>query len=81
MPQILGAVKRAVDDQPRPARFLLTGSVEAELTAGMWPGTGRVVRVVLHGLTQREIATSTGPGLVETTVRGTWVRFAYLTTG
>ncbi len=55
VPQVLGAVKRAIDDDPRPGRFLLTGSVEAELTATTWPGTGRVVRLVLHGLTQREV--------------------------
>lgn len=71
VPQVLGAVKRAVDDDPRPGRFLLTGSVEAELTAGMWPGTGRVVRVVLHGLTQREITGSvTTPGMVDLVARG-----------
>lgn len=71
VPPVLGAVKRAVDDDPRPGRFLLTGSVEADLTAGMWPGTGRVVRVVLHGLTQREIAGSVArPGLVDVAVRG-----------
>jgi predicted AAA+ superfamily ATPase len=71
VPQILGAVKRAVDDDPRPGRFLLTGSVEADLTTGMWPGTGRVVRVVLHGLTRREIVgASDRPGLVEPALRG-----------
>jgi uncharacterized protein len=56
VPTVLGAVKRAVDDDPRPGRFVLTGSVEADLTSSMWPGTGRVLRVVLHGLTRREIA-------------------------
>lgn len=71
VPQILGAVKRAVDDDPRPGRFILTGSVEADLTKGMWPGTGRVVRIVLHGLTRREIAGSvTGPSLVDTVIHG-----------
>lgn len=71
IPEVLGAVKRAVDDDPRPGRFLLTGSAEAELTAGMWPGTGRVVRVVLHGLVQREIAgTTIGPGFLDIAVRG-----------
>jgi predicted AAA+ superfamily ATPase len=65
VPQVLGAVKRAVDDDPRPGRFVLTGSVEADLTSTMWPGTGRVVRVVLHGLTRREIA-----GTVSGTVVG-----------
>jgi predicted AAA+ superfamily ATPase len=32
-PGVLGAVKRAVDEDPRPGRFLLTGSVRAELDA------------------------------------------------
>lgn len=60
VPEVLGAVKRAVDDDPRPGRFLLTGSVEADLTQRMWPGTGRVVRVVLHGLTERELVGGSG---------------------
>ena len=29
VPQVLGAVKRACDAEPRPGRFLLTGSVRA----------------------------------------------------
>ena len=40
-PDILGAVKRAVDDDPRPGRFVLTGSSQADLTATGWPATGR----------------------------------------
>lgn len=55
VPAVLGAVKRAVDDDPRPARFLLTGSVRADLEAETWPGTGRLVRVRLHGLAEREV--------------------------
>src|SRR6266508_6020626 len=51
VPAVLGAVKRAVDQDPRPGRFLLTGSVRADLEAPTWPGTGRVVRVPLFGLT------------------------------
>jgi len=39
VPEVLGAIKRAVDDDPRPGRFLLTGSVRAELGAQTWPGT------------------------------------------
>ncbi|WP_250286310.1 DUF4143 domain-containing protein, partial [Frankia sp. CiP1_Cm_nod2] len=66
MPAVLGAVKRAVDDDPRPGRFLLTGSVEADFTTRQWPGTGRVVRLVLHGLTEREITRSIDqPGLLD----------------
>jgi predicted AAA+ superfamily ATPase len=71
VPQVLGAVKRAVDDDPRPGRFLLTGSVEADLTSATWPGTGRVIRVVLHGLTRREIdGRADGPGLLEAVMSG-----------
>jgi hypothetical protein len=62
VPAVLGAVKRAVDDDPRPGRFLLTGSVRADLEAETWPGTGRLVRVRLYGLTVGElIGRSTGP--------------------
>jgi uncharacterized protein len=71
VPTVLGAVKRAVDDDPRPGRFLLTGSVEAELTERMWPGTGRVVRLVLHGLTRREIdSAADAPSLLRIVTEG-----------
>ena len=66
VPEVLGAIKRAVDDDPRPGRFLLTGSVRAELGAQTWPGTGRLVRVPTFGLTQRELTGRTaGPGFIE----------------
>lgn len=55
VPEILGAVKRAVDDDPRPGRFILTGSVRSDLEQRMWPGTGRLVRTRMYGLTEREI--------------------------
>ncbi|MHB8556341.1 MAG: AAA family ATPase, partial [Candidatus Dormibacteria bacterium] len=55
VPEVLGAVKRAVDEDPRPGRFLLTGSVTADLEAGTWPGTGRVVRLPMYGLAVREL--------------------------
>jgi len=71
VPSVLGAVKRAVDDEPRAGRFLLTGSVEADLTASMWAGTGRVVRLVLHALTQREVVgVVDGPGILAAAVAG-----------
>ncbi len=54
VPEVLGAVKRAVDADPRPGRYLLTGSVRADLDAPTWPGTGRLVRVPLFGLTVAE---------------------------
>jgi predicted AAA+ superfamily ATPase len=54
VPQVLGAVKRAVDADPRPGRFLLTGSVRADLDTETWPGTGRLVRLRLLGMTVAE---------------------------
>jgi uncharacterized protein len=55
VPGVLGAVKRAVDADPRPGRFLLTGSVRADLVEETWPGTGRLVRLPVYGLTEREL--------------------------
>jgi predicted AAA+ superfamily ATPase len=54
VPVVLGAVKRAVDMEPRPGRFLLTGSVRAELENEVWPGTGRLVRVAMDPMTVGE---------------------------
>lgn len=54
VPEVLGAVKRAVDDEPRPRRFLLTGSVRGDIDEEMWPGTGRLVRMTMYGLTVGE---------------------------
>ncbi len=54
VPEILGAVKRAVDDDPRPGRFVLTGSSQADLTASGWPATGRIVRLTMYPLVGRE---------------------------
>ena len=70
-PGVLGAVKRAVDDDPRPGRFLLTGSVTADLDAETWPGTGRVVRVPMFGFTMRELdGRPAGPGFVDLLATG-----------
>jgi predicted AAA+ superfamily ATPase len=55
VPDVLGAVKRAVDDEPRPGRYILTGSVRIDLDAQIWPGTGRLVRLPMQGLSVREI--------------------------
>ena len=55
-PEILGAVKRAVDrDRTHAAgRFLVAGSVRAAQQASTWPGTGRLIRVRMYGLSQSE---------------------------
>lgn len=66
VPEVLGAVKRAVDADSRPGRFLLTGSVRGELEAETWPGTGRIVRLRMYGLTVSELLRSTmGGGFLE----------------
>lgn len=71
VPEVLGAVKRAVDQDPRPGRYLLTGSVRADLEAPTWPGTGRVVRVTLFGMTVAElVGRPEGVPLVDRLARG-----------
>lgn len=55
VPEVLGAVKRAVDEGTGAGRFLLTGSVRGQLDAPTWPGTGRLVHLKMWGLTAREI--------------------------
>jgi predicted AAA+ superfamily ATPase len=71
VPEVLGAVKRAVDAEPRPGRFLMTGSVRADLDAPTWPGTGRLVRVPLYGMTVAErLGQSTTEPLLDRLSRG-----------
>ena len=55
VPDVLGAVRRAVDSEPRPGRYLLTGSVRATLENDIWPATGRLVRLAMYPMSQREI--------------------------
>lgn len=55
VPEVLGAVKRTVDRDPRAGRFLLTGSVRGEVDSPRWPGTGRLLRVFMYGLTVSEV--------------------------
>jgi predicted AAA+ superfamily ATPase len=54
VPGVLGAVKRAVDAEPNPGRFLITGSVRGDMEGDLWPGTGRLTRVPLYGMSVRE---------------------------
>ncbi len=55
VPGVLGAVKRAVDTAHAPGRFILTGSVHAELDVAIWPGTGRVMDIPIGSLAMREL--------------------------
>jgi len=54
VPQVLGAVKRQVDRDSSPGRYLLTGFVRADLDAQTWPGTGRVIRLDMRPLAVSE---------------------------
>lgn len=56
VPEVLAAVKRAVDRDRTPGQFLLTGSIRATTELSTWAGTGRVVRLAMHPLAEREIA-------------------------
>ncbi|HSK50396.1 MAG TPA: DUF4143 domain-containing protein [Solirubrobacterales bacterium] len=70
-PGVLGAVRRAVDADPRAGRFLLTGSVRAEAERESWPGTGRLIRVAMHPMTVREqLGLLDGPGFIDRLVAG-----------
>src|SRR6202046_3600329 len=55
VPELLGAVKRSVDSDPTPGRYILTGSVRAELENQVWPGTGRLLQVPMYGMSVREV--------------------------
>jgi predicted AAA+ superfamily ATPase len=55
VPEVLGAVKRAVDGAVGAGRFVITGSAQSDLTAAGWPLTGRAVRLAMWGLCEREL--------------------------
>ncbi|MDE0136631.1 MAG: DUF4143 domain-containing protein [Acidimicrobiaceae bacterium] len=74
VPGVLGAVKRAVDAQSRPGRFLLTGSARADLDTATWPGTGRVVRVEISPLTVAEQTGSNTSPLLDRVANGDELR-------
>ncbi len=68
-PDILSAVKRAIDDDFHSGRFVLTGSAQNDVTTSGWPATGRVVRVEMWGMTVRELrGEASRRGLVDTIV-------------
>lgn len=71
VPGVLGAVKRAVDSRPDPGRFIVTGSVRSDLEAEVWPGTGRLTRLPMYGLTLREqLGDFRGPAFLDRVTSG-----------
>ncbi|MHB8512045.1 MAG: ATP-binding protein [Actinomycetota bacterium] len=65
VPGVLAALKRSIDDDPRPGRYLITGSVRGDIEASTWPGTGRVIRLTMFGLTVREALRKIGEPFLE----------------
>jgi predicted AAA+ superfamily ATPase len=56
-PEILGAIKRSVDRDRTPGRFLLSGSANFSMLRGISESlAGRAVYFVLHPFTRREIS-------------------------
>ncbi len=55
VPDTLGAVKRIVDEGASPGSFVITGSTRADMTADAWQATGRILRLTLWGLCEREV--------------------------
>ena len=55
VPEVLPAVKRVVDRDGTAGQFILTGSVRAELLNETWAGTGRIVRMSMYPLVEREL--------------------------
>lgn len=55
VPEVMGAVKRSVDTDPAPGRFVITGSAGSDRSPATWPGTGRLIGVPMRVLTRREI--------------------------
>ena len=55
VPEVLGAVKRAIDQDRGTGRFVITGSTQADLTSAGWAATGRLIRAPMYGLSEREI--------------------------
>lgn len=71
VPEVLAAVKRAVDRDRTAGQFILTGSIRATTELSTWAGTGRVVRLAMHPLTEREVhGEVTGDDLVSRLVAG-----------
>ncbi len=61
VPEVLAAVKRAVDRDRTPGQFVLTGSVRAQLRNETWAATGRIVRMTMYPLVEQELQERLAP--------------------
>ena len=62
VPPLWDAVRHLVDERAAKGQFILTGSIRATTDLSTWAGTGRVVRLAMHPLSEREIVGETGLG-------------------
>lgn len=72
VPEVIGAVKRAVDTDSTPGRIIITGSASAEQSPSVWPGVGRLIRVPMWGITQAEINSGTSHPFLDRLASGHW---------
>lgn len=60
-PELLSAIKRKVDEERRPGRFLLSGSANFSLLKGITESlAGRALYLTLHPFTRREVTGASG---------------------
>jgi predicted AAA+ superfamily ATPase len=70
VPPILAALKRTIDTDPHPGRYIVTGSVRTDLETPGWAATGRLTRVAMYGLSQREIIGKADSTFIDKIVAG-----------
>jgi predicted AAA+ superfamily ATPase len=70
VPGVLGAVKRSVDARPDAGRYIVTGSVRGDLDGALWPGTGRLTRVAMYGMTVGELERRNGAPFLDRVAAG-----------
>jgi predicted AAA+ superfamily ATPase len=70
VPGVLQAVANAVNADPRPARFFLTGSARPELDDAPWPGTGRIQRLAMYPMTVAELHGNAGSRFLDRLISG-----------
>ncbi|MGI0541897.1 ATP-binding protein [Corynebacterium aquatimens] len=59
-PNLWGAVRRAVDENPHPGRFILSGSAWPDSSTIKHPGAGRILTLVMRPMTLFETGDSAG---------------------
>ncbi len=76
---LLGALKRSIDLEYRPGRYIFTGSISAKLDHAMWPATGRLAQVEMFGVTVAELLGSPSTTFISRLEKGSLQSFpAYM---